>query len=238
MLSFAESGIFYCREGAVMGATIIFDLEIVGRGGHAARPHTARDPISTSALVVQAIQTYVAQNSSPTDPIVVTVGSMAGGTAANVIPSSALLKVSLRAASTETAEDAYQKIIEIGSAICRAYGLRMESEIQIQVGPTISDRDGAELVRRTVTDLYGADSYRDLVVPEMISEDFSHFLAETGGAFALVGAAVGDSTQPLPANHSPEARFDDSVVHKVAPFLAELAIRRLRTATATNGVTG
>ncbi|MFD0535121.1 M20 family metallopeptidase [Actinomadura luteofluorescens] len=140
VLSFAESGIFYCREGAVMGATIIFDLEIVGRGGHAARPHTALDPISISALVVQAVQTYVAQNSSPADPVVVTVGSMVAGTAANVIPSSALLKVSLRAASTERAQTAYEKIIEIGSAICCAYGLRMDSEIQVRVGPTVSDR--------------------------------------------------------------------------------------------------
>uniref|UniRef100_UPI003F4919E3 M20 metallopeptidase family protein n=1 Tax=Actinomadura sp. CA-154981 TaxID=3240037 RepID=UPI003F4919E3 len=238
VLSFAESGIFYCREGAVMGATIIFDLEIVGRGGHAARPHTALDPISTSALVVQAVQTYVAQNSSPTDPVVITVGSMAAGTAANVIPSSALLKVSLRAASTETAEAAYKKIIDIGSAICHAYGLRMDSEIQTQVGPTVSDRDGAELVRRTATDLYGAGSYEDLVVPEMISEDFSLFLAETGGAFALVGAADCDASQPPAANHSPEALFDDAVVAKVAPFLAELAIRRLQIASETNGVTG
>ena len=132
VLSFAETGVFFCREGAVMGAAMLFELELLGRGGHAARPHTALDPVSTAALV-----------------------------------------------------------------------------------------------RDTVAELYGAGRYRELVVPEMISEDFSQFLDETGGAFVLVGAAVGDQSRPLPTNHSPEARFDDSVVPDMSSLLADLAIRRL-----------
>jgi amidohydrolase len=228
VLSFAESGMFYCREGAVMGATIIFELEILGRGGHAARPHTARDPISTAALVVQAIQTFVAQTGSPAEPIVVTVGSLRAGTAANVIPSVAVLQVSLRATSSRTAHDAYDRICAISSAITQAYGLELVIKVGPEVGPTISDKEGADLVRHTVTDLYGADSYQDLIHPEMISEDFSLFLEQTGGAFVLVGAAVDRPPHLLPTNHSPEAQFDDSVVPNTAHLLAELAIRRLQ----------
>jgi hippurate hydrolase len=235
VLSFIEPGVFSCREGAVMGATIIFDLEIRGRGGHAARPHTARDPISTAALVVQGIQTFVTQNSSPVDPIVVTVGSLQAGTAANVIPDTALLKISLRATSSETARDAYRRIVGIGAAIAEAYGLGVTSDVKVDLAPTVSDRAGAELVRRTVTDLYGPDRHRDLVVPEMISEDFSLFLEETGGAFILVGAAVGDPPQLLPSNHSARARFDDGILPDVAGLLAELAIRTLGPASGGAG---
>jgi metal-dependent amidase/aminoacylase/carboxypeptidase family protein len=86
-------------------------------------------------------------------------------------------------------------------------------------------------VRETVAQLYGTGRYRELVVPEMISEDFSLFLEETGGAFVLVGAAVGDASHPLPTNHSPEARFDDSVVPDMSSLLADLAIRRLNAST-------
>jgi hippurate hydrolase len=102
------------------------------------------------------------------------------------------------------------------------------------LGPTVTDADGAALVRSTVTDLYGAERYRELVVPEMISEDFSLFLEETGGGFVLVGAAPGEP-QSQPTNHSPEARFDDSVVPEVTSLLTELAIRQLNSAT--NGTT-
>jgi len=234
VLSFVESGIFQCRQGEVMGAAMLFELELIGRGGHAARPHTALDPVSTAALVVQAIQTFVAQNSSPGDPIVATVGSLTAGTAANVIPSRALLKVSLRTTTHEKAHDSYEKIRGIATAIAEAFGLGLRAEVGPDLGPTVTDADGAALERSTVTDLYGAERYRELVVPEMISEDFSLFLEETGGAFVLVGAATG-VPQSQPTNHSPEARFDDSVVPEVTSLLTELAIRQLNSAT--NGTT-
>lgn len=229
VLSFAESGMFYCREGAVMGAAMNFELELEGRGGHAARPHTALDPVSTAALVVQAIQTFVAQNTSPGDPIVVTVGSLTAGTAANVIPSRALMRVSLRATTHATAREVYRKIHGIAQAIAGAYGLFLHAEVGADLGPTVTDADGAALVRNTVVDRFGPARFRELLVPEMIAEDFSLFLDETGGAFVLVGAAV-DPAAAQPTNHSPEARFDDSVVPDVARLLAELAIRRLNLA--------
>jgi amidohydrolase len=228
VLSFAPAGTFYCRAGAVMGATVIFELEVLGRGGHAAHPHAALDPISTAALIVQAIQTFVAQNSSPAEPIVVTVGSLRAGSAANVIPDNALLQISLRATSSDVAQEAYRRIAAIADGIATGYGLRLKSVVGPDLGATISDAAGAELVRGTVCDLYGAQHYEELVHPEMISEDFSLFLERTGGAFVLVGAAVGTPAQSLPTNHSAQARFDDSVVPKMSHLLAELAIRRLR----------
>jgi amidohydrolase len=235
VLSYVESGTFLCRQGEVMGAAMLFELELIGRGGHAARPHTALDPVSTAALVVQAIQTFVAQNSSPGDPIVVTVGSITAGTAANVIPSRALLKVSLRTTSHDKARRCYEKIRGIAAAIAEAFGLGLRADVGPDLGPTVTDADGAAIVRRTATELFGADRYRELAVPEMISEDFSLFLEETGGAFVLVGAAMPGPPHSLATNHSPEARFDDSVVPEVSSLLAELAIRQLNSAT--NGTT-
>ncbi|WP_166462791.1 M20 metallopeptidase family protein [Amycolatopsis acidicola] len=229
VLSYVEAGMFFCREGTVMGAALVFDLELLGRGGHAARPHMALDPVSTAALVVQAIQTFVAQNTSPADPLVVTVGSLTAGTAANVIPSRALLKVCLRATSRARAHHFYARIQGIATAIAESYGLRLRARTGPDLGATVSDADGAALVRGTARELFGAERYRDLPVPEMLSEDFSLLLGETGGAFVLVGAAMGSDPDTLPTNHSPDVRFDDSVVPDVARLLAELAIRKLNT---------
>ncbi|WP_158303130.1 M20 metallopeptidase family protein [Prauserella endophytica] len=231
VLSYVEAGMFYCREGAVMGAALVFDLELLGRGGHAARPHMALDPVSTAALVVQAIQTFVAQNNSPADPLVVTVGSLTTGTAANVIPSRALLKICLRATSRAQAHRFYAKIRGIAAAIAESYGLRLRAKVGPDLGPTVSDANGAALARSTARELFSVERYRDLVVPEMLSEDFSLLLEETGGAFVLVGAAMGSDPDTLPTNHSPDVRFDDSVVPDVASLLTELAIRQLNTTT-------
>lgn len=228
VLSYYQSGTFHCRDGAVMAATTNFDLEILGRGGHAARPHQALDPVTVAAMVVQGIQTLVAQRSSPNDPLVVTVGSLVAGTAPNVIPDRALLRISLRATTLDRAHSTYDTIVAISRGIAEAYGLSVEASISVELPPTIGDAASVELARSTVADLYGADSFRTLAFPEMISEDFSLFLERTGGAFILVGAAVGEPPyDELPTNHSPDVRFNDAVVPKIAGFLAELAIRRL-----------
>jgi amidohydrolase len=228
VLSYRESGMFYCRNGSVMAATSNFELVIRGRGGHAARPHQALDPITVAAMTVQGIQTLVAQRSSPGDPLVVTVGSLIAGTAPNVIPSRAVLLISLRATTMTRAHDAYETIVQISRGIAEAYGLSVDTTPMTELPPTISDGPSVELVQAVVSDLFGADQYRPMAFPEMISEDFSLFLEATGGAFVLVGAAEGPPPfEELPSNHSPDVLFDDSVVPKIAGFLSELAIRRL-----------
>jgi amidohydrolase len=228
VLSYYESGTFFCRAGSVMAATSNFELVIRGRGGHAARPHQALDPISVAAMTVLGIQTLVAQRSSPGDPLVVTVGSLVAGTAPNVIPNEAVLRVSLRASSVQRAQDVFEMIVSISRGIAEAYGLSVEATVTIVLPPTVSDAASVELVQGVVGDLFGPGTYHPMAFPEMISEDFSLFLEATGGAFALVGAADGEPPyEELPTNHSPDVRFDDAVVPKIARFLSELAIRRL-----------
>jgi amidohydrolase len=228
VLSYHPSGVFYCRPGSVMAATSNFEIVIHGRGGHAARPHHALDPVTVAAMTVMGIQTLVAQRSEPGDPLVVTVGSVNAGTAVNVIPSSAQLLVSLRATTSARALSTLDQIVGISRGIAEAYGLSVDSSHLIDLPSTVSDPAGAALVEAVVTDLFGADKYSLLAYPEMISEDFSLFLEETGGAFVLVGAAFEDRpARELPSNHSPDVRFDDSVVPKIASFLSEVAIRRL-----------
>jgi hippurate hydrolase len=177
---------------------------------------------------VQGIQTLVAQRSSPGDPLVVTVGSLIAGTAPNVIPSRAVLLISLRATTMSRARDVYEMIVRISRGIAEAYGLSIEPTPMIELPPTISDGPSVDLVQAVVGDLFGADHYRSMAFPEMISEDFSLFLEQTGGAFVLVGAAEGDPPyEELPSNHSPDVLFDDAVVPKIGRFLSELAVRRL-----------
>jgi amidohydrolase len=228
VLSFYEPGAFHCRVGSVMAATSNFKLVIRGRGGHAARPHQALDPVSVAAMTVQGIQTLVAQRSSPGDPLVVTVGSLVAGSAPNVIPDEAVLLISLRATTMARARDAHELIVGISRGMAKAYGLSVEAALIAELPPTVSDAPSVELAQAVVTDLFGPDAYRPMTLPEMISEDFSLFLEATGGAFVLVGAAAGEAPyEELPTNHSAGARFDDVVVTKIAGFLSEVAIRRL-----------
>jgi len=132
--------------------------------------------------------------------------------------------------SLTAVRDAHRRIAAMATDIAHAHGVRLDAEPGPELGPTVSDSDDAELVCRTVTDLFGPARSRAPSQPEMIAEDFSLFLEQTGGAFVLVGAAIDSGSEAPTTNHSPAVRFDDSVVPDIARLLAELAVSRLAIA--------
>jgi amidohydrolase len=237
VFSFLPAGEFACRDGVVMAATMNFDIEIVGSGGHAARPHAAQNPIITGSLIVQGIQSYVAQKTQPSAPIVATVGAFVGGSAANVIPDRAVLRVSVRALTAESVREVFTEVTSLAASIAAGYRLNTIVEAGPMMVPTISSAQDSELVREVVVESFGTTRYRELVFPEMIAEDFSQFLNTTGGAFVFLGAAISDRPlAELASNHSPMAEFDDGVLLDAALFLSELATRRLRTQPDESGL--
>ncbi|PWK58060.1 amidohydrolase, partial [Aminobacter sp. AP02] len=89
----APAGTFLMRPGPLMAAADTATITITGRGGHASRPHLTVDPIVVAANMVMTLQTIVSRNVNPTETAVVTVGTIHGGTASNVIPESAEITV-------------------------------------------------------------------------------------------------------------------------------------------------
>lgn len=225
VFSFLDSGTFWCRPGSVMGGILNLELRFRGLGGHAAKPHTARNPILTASLAVQAIQSYATQTSTPADPIIATVGAFQAGDAANVIPDVATLRLSIRAVTSERVAEVEAGIVDLVRSLAAGSGVEVEAEPGARFPPTRSDARESERVREVVTELFGADRFRELAQPEMIAEDFSHVLDATGGAFVFVGAR--GAVEHPESNHSPRARFDDSVIADAARMLAALAERRL-----------
>ena len=227
VFSFLPAGEFSCRPGTIMAGTLNFELEVIGKGGHAARPAGARNPLIVASLVVQAIQGYATQNNRTDDPIIATVGSLVGGTAPNVIPERALLRISLRALTRERLSRLFEDVVGLARSIAEGYGQEIAVSAGPQLPPTVSSDGEDAFVEGAVLDLFGPGRYRSLPVAEMISEDFSYFLEATGGAFLFLGAAVPTTGEAPATNHSPVVRFDDSVVADGALLLAELALRRL-----------
>ena len=98
----APAGTFLTRAGPMMAASDTITIRIAGKGGHASRPHLTVDPVVVAANIVMALQTVVARNVDPTDTAVVTVGTIHGGTAVNVIPETAELGLSVRSFQPKT----------------------------------------------------------------------------------------------------------------------------------------
>ena len=125
-----DAGEIMIKKGVVNAASNPFTIKIKGRGGHGAYPHTAIDPIVMASQVVLGLQTIVSREIKPVNPAVVTVGSINGGTAQNIIPDEVILKGVIRTMTLEDRAYAKERLREIATSICTA--MRGECEIDIE----------------------------------------------------------------------------------------------------------
>jgi hippurate hydrolase len=106
-----------CRAGYALANTDSVDITVKGRGGHGAYPHTTIDPIVQAAQLVVALQTIVSREIPPTEPAVITVGSIHGGTKHNVIADQCHLQLTLRSYSDTVREKLLTSIRRKANAI-------------------------------------------------------------------------------------------------------------------------
>lgn len=223
-----DLGIGSSRRGSYMAAFAKMTITVHGKGTHASRPATGRDPIQVGAMLVGQLQEYVTRRFDIFDPIVVTVGQFTAGTAPNVIPDLATLVVGVRTFSETATTRAEAELPQLVSGLVAAHGLEAEVDYERILPPTINDDAEADFFLETFADLFGPERTVTRRDPLPGSEDFSRVLAEVPGAYGHFGVAL--PTLPVEereANHSPRARHSDAGLPDHALFLAHLAGRRL-----------
>ncbi|WP_252906676.1 M20 metallopeptidase family protein [Cutibacterium avidum] len=223
-----DAGTYHCRPGTIMASSDDLTVIFEGRGGHGSAPHLTHDPVPAAAEFVLALHTMVARRFNIFDPVVITAGHLEAGTARNVIPEDATVEATLRAFSPEAREKLFSLIPEVVHGVARAHGVTANIRLEPLYPTTVNHPDNVETVRRSVTELFGAESWADMPVPMGAAEDFSLVLQKVPGAFIIVPATK-PGTDPADAqgNHSAHAYFDDSVLVPGAKLLADLAVREL-----------
>jgi len=216
-------GAVACRAGAMLASTDTLKARIVGKGGHAAMPHDAIDPVPVAAEVVLALQSEVARRTPVTDPIVLSITSIHAGTTHNVLPDAVELLGTLRTLSPEARNRGRGAFERICSHVAAAHGCTAEVEIEPGYPPTINDPRAVELVR----DLAG-DEYRELPASNMGGEDFSYVLQKVPGAMAFLGVApAGEDAAIRAPLHNPGMMIDESVLPKGVALHCAFATRFL-----------
>ncbi|MCO5089862.1 M20 aminoacylase family protein [Bosea sp. (in: a-proteobacteria)] len=217
----APAGSFLMRAGPLMAAADTVTITVTGRGGHASRPHLTIDPIVTAANLVMTLQTVVSRNVSPLETAVVTVGTIHGGTATNVIPESAELTLSVRSFSREVRETLERRIRAIAASVAEAHGARVEVDYEKGYPVVINAEPETAFATEVVTELVGAEN---VAVCPLIpgSEDFSYFLEHKPGCFLRLGN--GEDSAIL---HSSKYDFNDKSLTAGAAMWARLAERFL-----------
>ncbi|EEZ4384250.1 M20 aminoacylase family protein [Escherichia whittamii] len=202
-------GKFFFQPGALMASMDQFHITVHGCGGHGAIPHKAIDPVLITAHITTALQSIVSRNVDPLEAAVITVGSIVAGEAANVIPDSAEMKISVRSLSRETRQLLLTRIPALAQAQAVSFGATADVTHVNGTPVLVNDEEMARFAWQVACKTFGEARAEFGIKPLMGSEDFSFMLeAQPKGAFLLFGN--GDVGEGACMVHNPGYDFNDA----------------------------
>ena len=215
----APAGSFSIRSGPFFAATDTFEINLKGRGGHAAKPQETIDTTVLASHLVIALQTIASRNADPTDQIVVSITSIESESKAfNVIPEHVTLKGTIRTMSVEMRDLAEKRLKEISTSVSQTFGGSCEVNFRPGYPVMENHKEQTDFAASIATSVTGSCDEAPLV---MGGEDFSYMLNERPGAYILVGN--GDTA----ACHHPAYNFSDDIIPSGCSYWAELIEKRL-----------
>ncbi len=212
------------RPGALLAAADRWDIRITGKGGHAAHPHLALDPLVVGANLVVALQTIVSRNIDPLDATVVTVGFFKSGSAYNVIPADVHIGGTTRTTTPANRELVRRRIDEICRGAELMHNVKIEVEHRPGYPPTINDAEKVKFALDVAAEVCGVNAVDDNVKPSMGAEDFSYMLEQVPGAMVMLGNGGGPGAVSL---HNPRYDFNDMAIPFGVSFFVQTVERFL-----------
>ena len=220
------TGTIGSREGVFLAAADCVEITIRGKGGHAAIPHLAIDPVVTSAKLITELQTIISREFDPLEAAVLSITNIHAGSAYNVIPEEVSLSGTIRALHADKQQQLQQRIREVASHVAAA------NRCDVDVGfpgngypPTINDGACWDLVRGIGGELLGGPQVRELP-PVMGGEDFSFYTEQVPGCFIALGVGNEDEGA-VHGLHHPKFKVDERALSIGAALLAACALRSL-----------
>jgi amidohydrolase len=182
-----KAGAIAGRPGPLLAAVDTWTIRVKGRGGHASMPHLAVDPVPVACEIGVALHTMVTRRSNVFDPVVLTCGKIAGGTASNIIPETVEMLGTLRTTSEAARENAHQGIQRVATNIAAAHLCEAQVEIRRGYPVTVNDAGFVDFARSVATKLVGPENYINMPAPFMGAEDFSYVLQRMPGCMMFLG---------------------------------------------------
>ncbi len=186
-----EAGKVYTKPGYVSGASDELFITVTGRSCHGAYPEKGVDAIVIAAQIVTALQSLVSRRCSPFDPAVVTIGTISGGTANNIICGEVKMHGTIRTLSPKTREMLRYAVMETVSGIATGMGGEAEATIRPSYGAVFNHEGYHAIVESTVKELLGEDALILRQQPSLGVESFCYFVEKTPGVYYDIGCGVG-----------------------------------------------
>jgi amidohydrolase len=204
-------GTIALNSGPMMAAVDEFDITVKGKGGHAAMPQLAIDPIVIASQIVIAIQTIISRSINPVDKALISITKIHGGTAYNVIDDEVKLSGTIRTFKPETRSFIEKKMKEVSEGIAKAQGAGVNIEVDLvnKYPATINSKKESEFAASVAKKIAGEENVITDIDPCMGGEDFSYLLEKKPGSYLYIGQGDDDHNAHL---HTTKYDFNDDLL--------------------------
>lgn len=216
------TGVVGLVKGAMMAQPDKFSVRVIGKGGHGSMPHQTVDPILVASQLVMNIQSIVSRNVDPLKPVVVSFGTINGGTIYNIIPGEVTLTGTVRSFELEVQSLAEDRLKEISETTCQAFGAAAEFQYDKGYPAVVNDEAMVDFVADVTGSVLGQERVK-FIDPVMGGEDFAYFLQKVPGAFLFFG--MGDGMEY--PHHHPAFDIDENALPQAALLMTCLALKYL-----------
>lgn len=182
-----KAGTLAVRYGKFYAASDIFEIDVIGKGGHCAEPHKNVDAIVIGAQIITALQTLVSRNVSPLDSAVLTIGTANGGTFRNTVAGEFSITGVTRSLGQEMRMYLRSRIKDTAEGIASAMGGEAVVRIIESYPGIVNEDSSAQYIEKTARDMLGAENVSVLTEPFMTTEDFGYYLDKAKGCFYHIG---------------------------------------------------
>lgn len=216
-----EVGQVVADEGPLAASADVFEIELIGGGAHAARPHESRDPIVALGAVIGALQSIVSRRLNPATPGVVTIGTVNAGTATNVIPERARLTGTVRAVEPGSRALMLEEVGAVARGVASGFGVEARVTVDHGPPPIVNPAEATAWAREAASRALGADAVVPLGFLNLAGEDFAHYMERIPGCFLRIGAREpGGAVVPA---HAPTFYAAEESIFVGAAVLSECA---------------
>ncbi|GAA4001118.1 M20 family metallopeptidase [Sphingomonas humi] len=217
------------RPGALLASTDALNATIRGRGGHAAMPYQAVDPIPVACEAVGALQQWIARRVPFFDAAVISITQINAGTAYNIIPETVELKGTLRTLSDQRRDAGRAAFEHIVKGVAATHGCSAEVRVDHGYPATRNDPRAVAMVEALSADLFGEGTFEEMPSPIMGGEDFAYVLQRVPGCMAFLGVAPHSDSAPedRPSLHHPRMTLEEEWLSRGVALHCAFATRFL-----------
>lgn len=223
---YLKTGQIGYKKGVMLASADMFEIEIFGRSSHAARPHEGVDAILVTAMAVNSLNHIVSRQIDPLHPAVISLGTIEGGRAANVICDHVKLQGTVRTVNHDVRRKIPQ-MMEISIAgICKSMHADYAFRYDFGIPEVLNDSTKVDRVIDAASAVIGKENCIDLVDPVMGGEDFGRYLEKVPGAFFRLGTCS-EAKETCVAQHNSRFNVDDDALAVGMKILGLLALREM-----------